>query len=68
MQDCYVGDIGDFATHALMREVSAGTAGKWLEVAWYLYPDQVSSGDGRHTRRLNQPIAWFGLSYSPTPP
>ena len=48
--------------HALLREVSAV---KRLGVAWYLYPDPISSGDDRHGRYLDQPVERLSLSLIP---
>ena len=36
MQDCYVGDVGDFVKYGLLRALSDG---KRLGVAWYLRTD-----------------------------
>ena len=60
MQDRYVGDIGDFVKYGLLRALGKG---KRLGVAWYLYADdsRPGSGDGRHTRYLQQPKDWRHL-------
>lgn len=44
MQDCYAGDIGDFAKFGLLRALSKG---RRLGVAWYLnpHPDTSSAGE-----------------------
>lgn len=52
MQDQYAGDIGDFVKYALLRRLSEG---KRLGVAWYLFPDESSKGDGRHIDYLDRP-------------
>ena len=48
MQDCYVGDVGDFVKYGLLRALSDG---KRLGVAWYLRtdPDTTKADDGSHT-------------------
>ena len=55
MQDRYVGDIGDYAKLALLREVSSG---RRLGVAWWRYPDENHTEDGRHISYLRQPGEW----------
>ena len=58
MQDCYVGDAGDFGKYGLLRalcspnEADAGPALS-LGVAWYLIPDESHNDDGRHVRYLD---------------
>lgn len=49
MQNRYSGDIGDYIKYTLLRRLSVG---KRLGVAWYLFPDQAGTGDGRHTKYL----------------
>ena len=58
MQDRYVGDIGDFAKYALLRALSVD---RRLGVAWYLYPNEKNTGDGRHTKYLKQRDVWRDL-------
>ena len=55
MQDRYVGDIGDYVKLAILRALSPG---KRLGVAWWLFPDSGSAGDGRHISYLSDPIRW----------
>lgn len=47
MQDRYTGDIGDFGKLGLLRQLSNRT-GLSIGVNWYLVPDEVHNGDGRH--------------------
>ena len=60
MQDCYTGDIGDFAKFGLLRKV---TKGMRLGVAWYLHPDpeHPKNNDGKHTKYLCDPDQWRSL-------
>ena len=60
MQDCYVGDVGDFVKYGLLRALSDR---KRLGVAWYLRtdPDTTKAGDGSHTTYLQQPEKWRHL-------
>ena len=60
MQDCYVGDVGDFVKYGLLRALSDG---KRLGVAWYLRtdPDTTKADDGSHTTYLQQPEKWRHL-------
>lgn len=55
MQDCYVGDIGDFGKYGLLRALSKS---RQLGIAWYLYPNEKNTGDGRHVKYLEQPQKW----------
>ncbi len=52
MQDKYVGDIGDYIKLALLRQLQPGHR---VGVVWWLFPDEVSSPDGRHTAYLDDP-------------
>ena len=58
MQNRYAGDIGDYIKYTLLRRLSVG---KRLGLAWYLFPDQAGTGDGRHTKYLGRPARWRGL-------
>lgn len=55
MQDCYTGDIGDYAKYGLLRKLSAG---KTLGVAWYLFPDEEHKSDGDLIGYLEKPRLW----------
>ena len=56
MQDCYVGDIGDFGKYGLLRALSgmgrASIPGARLRlgIVWYRHPDEHT--DGKHTSYL----------------
>ena len=58
MQNRYTGDIGDFAKYGLLRALSRG---RQLGVAWYLYPDEAHTADGRHIQYLENPGVWRPL-------
>jgi hypothetical protein len=58
MQDRYVGDIGDYVKLAILRALSPG---RRLGVAWWLFPDSGSAGDGRHISYLASPGKWRHL-------
>ena len=58
MQDCYVGDVGDFVKYGLLRAIRVT---KCLGVAWYLHPDGGPAGDGRHADYLQDPGEWRHL-------
>ena len=58
MQDRYVGDIGDYAKLALLRAVSPD---RRLGVAWWHYPDECHTKDGRHVGYLRMPSRWRHL-------
>ena len=58
MQNRYTGDIGDFAKYGLLRALSRG---RRLGVAWYLYPDEAHTADGRHIQYLENPGKWRPL-------
>jgi hypothetical protein len=53
MQNCYVGDVGDFGKYGLLRALchpaSDGNRSLSLGVVWYLVPDEGHNADGRHT-------------------
>lgn len=55
MQDRYSGDIGDYVKLAILRALALGQR---LGVGWWLYPDEIHNGDGRHTGYLDQPQTW----------
>jgi diadenosine tetraphosphate (Ap4A) HIT family hydrolase len=55
MQDRYVGDIGDFVKYGLLRALSPDLK---LGVAWYLFPDEKESRDGKHLDYLGDPNRW----------
>lgn len=59
MQDCYVGDIGDFGKYGLLRALAAH--GLRLGVVWYLNPDEAGqteegeiTGDGSLIKYLRE--------------
>ena len=52
MQNRYTGDIGDFGTLGLLRQLSR--AGLSIGVNWYLVPDEAHNGDGRHIGYLKK--------------
>ena len=54
-QNRYVGDIGDYLKLGILRALSPGYR---LGVAWWLFPDEVHNGDGRHIGYLNRPEQW----------
>lgn len=58
MQNRYTGDIGDFAKYGLLRALSRG---RQLGVAWYLYPDEAHTADGKHIQYLDNPGKWRTL-------
>ena len=58
MQDRYVGDVGDYAKYGLLRALTAGSLR--LGVNWYLFPDEVHNGDGRHISYLKD-VAYEAL-------
>ena len=55
MQNCYVGDIDDFAKYGLLQAISKGER---LGIAWYLCgdPEESDSGDGSQTSYLQRTI------------
>ena len=55
MQNRYVGDIGDYLKLSILRTLSPGYR---LGVAWWLFPDEAHTGDGRHVGYLNRPDQW----------
>lgn len=55
MQNRYVGDIGDFGKYGLLRALTGGTLR--LGVAWYLFPDEKGTGDGKFIDYLWKPTA-----------
>ena len=57
MQDRYVGDIGDYVKYGLLRALAGGLR---LGVAWYLYPNEAKTNDGRHVEYLLAPDRWRG--------
>jgi len=56
MQNCYVGDVGDFGKYGLLRALclrsSDGNRSLSLGVVWYLVPDEGHNADGKHTSYL----------------
>lgn len=50
MQNRYTGDIGDYVKYGLLRALADG---RRLGVAWYLFPDEDHSDDGRHVDYLH---------------
>jgi hypothetical protein len=57
MQDRYVGDVGDFGKYALLRRLCGlpGERPASLGMVWYLFPDEIHNGDGRHISYLGAP-------------
>ena len=55
MQDKFTGDIGDYAKYSLLRALSDGFN---LGIAWYLYPDEKETKDGRYIDYLDNPQKW----------
>jgi hypothetical protein len=55
MQHRYVGDFGDYVKLAILRALSPG---RYLGIAWWLFPDESHNGDGRHLCYLDQPQKW----------
>jgi hypothetical protein len=61
MQDRYVGDVGDFVKFGILRALAGDHS---VGVAWWLHPDEMHNGDGRHVtylqranwRDLDQPL------------
>ena len=59
MQNRYVGDVGDFGKHGLLRYLTGMTAGDdlgplSLGVIWYLFHDEVHNNEGDLTAYLNR--------------
>jgi hypothetical protein len=54
MQNRYVGDVGDFAKYALLRQLMTGHELR-LGVVWYLFDDETHNADGRHVSYLKDP-------------
>jgi hypothetical protein len=54
MQDRYVGDVGDFAKYALLKNL-VGSSCLRLGVVWCLYPDESHNFDGKHIGYLQRP-------------
>ena len=57
MQNRYVGDIGDFGKYGLLRSISGvldpATDQQFrLGIAWYLFPDESHTADGKFTDYL----------------
>ena len=57
MQDRYVGDIGDFGKYGLLRAISGmhdpvRNQHLQLGIAWYLFPDESHTADGKFTGYL----------------
>jgi hypothetical protein len=57
MQDRYAGDIGDYGKFGLLRILAEN---RRLGVAWYQYPNEVKTGDGKHTNYLDDAAKWRG--------
>jgi hypothetical protein len=55
MQNCYVGDIGDYMKFGILRALSPGYR---LGVIWWLHPDETHKSDGQHLSYLDQPSRW----------
>jgi hypothetical protein len=58
MQNRYVGDIGDYVKLAILRALSPG---RRLGIAWWLFPDSGTAGDGRHISYLDAETKWQDL-------
>ena len=56
MQNRYVSDIGDYVKLGILRALSPGYR---LGVAWWLYPDESHTKDGRHIDYLRHPYQWW---------
>ena len=57
MQNRYVGDVGDFAKHGLLRRLSGATADDDLDplrlgLVWYMHHDERQGADGKHITYL----------------
>jgi len=48
MQDRYAGDVGDFGKFSLLKFLFS-REGYQLGVVWYLFPDESTNADGKHT-------------------
>jgi len=66
MQNCYVGDVGDFGKYGLLRTLcppgTDGSKGLRLGVVWYLVPDEGHNADGKHTSYLKPTavnVTWY---------
>lgn len=57
MQDRYVGDVGDFAKYALLRQLAGHPTGKPIQigVVWCLFQNESHNNDGRHVSYLDKP-------------
>ena len=58
MQDRYVGDLGDFGKYGLLRALCDPSPlddrqALRLGVAWYLFPDESKTADGKHIGYLD---------------
>ena len=68
MQNRYVGDVGDFAKHGLLRFLSGMTSNDeesqlWLGLIWYMHHDERHgvnkkkiSGDGDHIEYITRTL------------
>lgn len=59
MQDCFVGDVGDFGKYGLLRAIcgitiSDGYPPLSLGVMWYLVPNEDGASDGKFISYLTQ--------------
>ncbi len=58
MQDRYVGDVGDFAKFALLRQLAgvqgAATTSVRLGIVWCRFPNESHNEDGRHITYLRR--------------
>lgn len=61
MQNKYAGDFGDYVKLALLRRIAPD---RQLGVAWWLYPNEETKNDGRHTAYLSDPSKWKSLDPS----
>ena len=58
MQNRYVGDVGDFGKHGLLRRLSGATAQDGLDplrlgVVWYMHADECGNLDGKFVKYLD---------------
>jgi len=58
MQNCYVGDVGDFGKYGLLRALSLSgsdaSPALSLGVVWYLVPDEKKGNDGTYIDYLEE--------------
>ena len=61
MQNRYVGDVGDFAKHGLLRRLSEVTDAPDLRLGlvWYLFPDERHDGDSNKISRAGELVGYL---------